>query len=118
MVAVAYFDRVPGAKVDASTTSGVAPDIQMISATTDDSKSVTIEYDVNQAPSAATPIQFGIYRSSDGQFDSSDSLVDTFTPVSPGGSGVATLDQSGQPANAVGTHQLTIPLPQRPTTVS
>ena len=96
-----------------STASTAAPAIQMISATTTDSKSVTIEYNVNQATGAATPIQFGIYRSSDGKFNSSDSLVGTFTPVAPGGSTAATLDQSGQAATAVGTHQLTIPLPAR-----
>ena len=51
-----------------STASTAVPAIQMISATTTDSKSVTIEYNINQAPDPATPIQFGIYRSSDGQF--------------------------------------------------
>jgi len=91
------------------------PAIQMLSATTTDSKSVTIEYRVNQAPTTATPIQFGVYRSSDGQFDSSDAQVDTFTLVPPGASSgqtAATLDLSGQPATAIGTHQLTISLPQ------
>ena len=95
-----------------STASAAAPAIQMISATTVDSKSVTIDYKVNQAGSSATPIQFGIYRSSDGKFDSSDSLVGTFTPVTPGGSSAVTLDQSGQVATAQGSHQLTIPLAQ------
>ena len=91
------------------------PAIQMLSATTTDSKSVTIEYQVNQPTDASTPIQFGIYRSSDGQFNSSDSLVDTFTLAPPARRRrqiAATLDQNGQPATAVGTHQLTIPLPQ------
>ena len=37
----------------------VAPAIQMISATTTDSKSVTIDYRVNQSPSTTNPIQFG-----------------------------------------------------------
>ena len=83
----------------------------MLSATTTDSKSVTIEYQVNQPTTAATPLQFGVYRSSDGQFDSSDTEVDTVTLVPPGSSQTApTLDQSGQPATAVGTHQLTISL--------
>jgi hypothetical protein len=95
-----------------SATSTVAPAIQMISASTVDSKSVTIEYDVNQAPGSTTSVQFGIYRSSNGQFDSSDTLVGTFTAVSPGGSSAVTLDQNGEPATALGTHQLTIPLPQ------
>jgi hypothetical protein len=93
----------------------VAPAIQMVSATTTDSKSVTIDYRVNQSPSTTNPIQFGIYRSSNGQFDSSDSLVSTFTLTSPessSGLSSATLDQSGQPATAIGAHQLTIPLAQ------
>ena len=51
-----------------STASAAVPAIQMISATTTDSKSVTIEYNINQAPDPAAPIQFGIYRSSDAQF--------------------------------------------------
>lgn len=95
-----------------STTSDVAPAIQMISATTTDSKSVAIEYNVNQASGAASPIQFGVYRSSDGEFDSSDALVGIFTPAPPSGSTIVTLDQSGLPATAVGSHHLTIPLPQ------
>jgi len=92
-----------------------APAIQMISATTADSKSVTIDYRVNQTSSPSNPIQFGVYRSSNSQFDSSDSLVSTFTltsPASASGLSAATLDQSGQPATAIGAHQLTIPLAQ------
>ncbi len=97
-----------------SATPAAAPAVQMISATTTDSKSVTIEYQVNQPITAATPLQFGVYRSSDGQFDSSDAMVDTYTLVPPDSSSgqAATLDQAGQPATAVGTHELTIPLPQ------
>jgi hypothetical protein len=91
--------------------SVATPAIQMLSATTTDSKSVTIEYQVNQAPTTATPLQFGVYRSSDGQFNSSDSEVDTVTLVPPGSSTTPTLDSSGQPATAIGTHQLTISLP-------
>ena len=74
--------------------------IQMVSATTTDSKSVTIDYDVNQPAGVNAPMQFGVYRSSDGKFNSSDSLVGTFTVTSPGSSTAATLDQSGQPATA------------------
>jgi hypothetical protein len=97
-----------------STVSAATPAIQMLSATTADSKSVIIDYQVNESPTASNPIQFGVYRSSNGQFNSSDTLVSTFTPTPPGASSVqtsATLDQSGQPATIVGTHQLTIPLP-------
>jgi hypothetical protein len=88
--------------------------VVMDSATTTDSRSVTIEYRVNGPIDDATPLQFGVYRSSDGQLDSSDALVDTDTPVPPGAaSGQApTLDQAGQPATAAGTHELTIPLPK------
>ncbi len=87
----------------------------MLSATTTDSKSVTIDYQVNQAPGATNPFQFGVYRSSDGQFNSSDSLVATVTLAAPGsasGQSGITLDQNGQPATALGTHQLTLPLAQ------
>jgi len=103
------------ARLVLSTIPTATPLIQMLSATTTDSKSVTIEYQVNQATDTSAPIQFGIYRSSNGQFNSSDTLVDTFTLVSPGASSpqtAATLDQDGRPATVVGTHQLTIPLPQ------
>jgi hypothetical protein len=92
-----------------------APAIQMISATTTDSKSVTINYQVNSAAAPTTPIQLGIYRSSDNQFDSSDALVATVTLAAPGSAplpGAITLDQNGQPAAAVGTHELKIPLAQ------
>jgi hypothetical protein len=87
----------------------------MISVTTTDAKSVTIEYQVNQSADAANPIQFGVYRSSNGQFSSGDSLVDTVTLVPPGnteGGTTVTTDQSGRPATTVGLHELTIPLPQ------
>jgi hypothetical protein len=95
--------------------SVTTPAIQMLSATSTDSKSVTIEYQVNQAPDSTNLIQLGVYRSANGQFDSSDSLVDTITLATPGtasGQGDITLDQSGRSATAVGTHQLTIPLAQ------
>ena len=91
------------------------PAIAMLSATTTDSKSVTIEYQINQTPNATNPLQLGIYRSSNNQFDSSDSLVDTVTLASPGisaGQGDITVDQNGQAATAVGVHELTIPLAQ------
>jgi hypothetical protein len=96
-----------------STIGSALPAVQMVSADTSDSKSVTIDYRVNEASGSANPIQFGIYRSSTGQFNSSDTLVSTFTAVAPGGSSgqAATLDQNGLPATTLGSHQLTIPLP-------
>ena len=93
--------------------SGTTSAIQMLSATTTDSKSVTIDYTINQSLTATTPIQLSIYRSSDGQFDANDTQVGTFTLVPPStmsGQPAATLDANGQPAAAVGTHELNIPL--------
>jgi hypothetical protein len=86
----------------------------MLAATTTDSKSVTIDYQVDQTDGAAYPIQFGIYRSSDDHFDTADTRVALVTLVPPGGiSGQSvTLDQFGQPAAVSGNHALTIPLPQ------
>ncbi len=98
--------RVPAAL------GSITPAVQMISATTTDSKSVTIEYRVNQPVTTAAPLQFGVYRSSDGKFGPSDSTVSTVTMTPPGTSGQsATLDQSGAPATAIGTHTLTIAIP-------
>ena len=97
-----------------SATAAATPAVEMISATTTDSKSVTIEYQVTQPITTATPLQFSVYRSSDSQFNSSDSLVGTDTLVLPGSSSgqATTLDLAGQPATAVGTHELKIALPQ------
>jgi len=84
----------------------------MLSATATDSKSITIDYQVNQAPAANQPLEFGIYRSSDSQFDSNATLVDTWTVATPTQSQPGALvDNAGQPAGTLGTHQLTIPLP-------
>jgi hypothetical protein len=84
----------------------------MISATTTDSKSVTIEYNVTHTTDASDPVQFGVYRSSDGRFDSNDALVATYTLTAPGTSSVATLDEANHVATSPGNHQLTIPLPE------
>ncbi len=86
------------------------PAVVMESATTTDSKSVTIDYNVVTPPDAQHPLTFGIYRSADATFSSDDTYVGRETLVLPG-QGTATLDNQGQPASAVGQHQLTIPLP-------
>jgi hypothetical protein len=90
------------------------PAVVMLTATTTDSKSVTIDYQVNEPPGAGAPLQLGVYRSSDSRFDSGDSPVALVNLIPPGaGTGQpATFDQAGLPATAAGTHQLTIPLPQ------
>jgi hypothetical protein len=92
-----------------------APAIQILSANTTDSKSVTIEYQVNQDPGPSSPIQLGIYRSSNGQFNSSDSLVQMVTLAGTGSAaaqGAITVDQNGQSATSVGRHELTVGLSQ------
>jgi len=90
--------------------SSPTPPIVMLSATTTDSRSVTIDYQINQASNASLPLQFSVYRSSDSRFNASDSLVGTWT-ASAQGQGPVPSDASGLPATTPGTHQLTISLP-------
>jgi hypothetical protein len=91
---------------------GATPPVAMLKAAQTDSKSLTIDYQVNQPPTTSPPLQFGIYRSSNSQFDSKASLVNTWTVATPTQDQPgALLDDTGQPAGAPGTHQLTIPLP-------
>jgi hypothetical protein len=90
--------------------SAMTPTLVMDSATTRDSRSVTFEYDVQNADLGQS-VTFGIYRSADNQFDASDVAVGSVT-VTPPGQGTPTRDDRGQPAGAVGHHQLTVPLPQ------
>ncbi len=85
-----------------------ATPVVMDSATTADSHGVTIDYDVVTPPSASDPLTFGIYRAASSSFDSSAISVGSET-IQTGTS--PTLDDNGQPASAVGNHQLTIPLP-------
>ncbi len=87
-----------------ATAAAAAPAIQMISASTADSKSVTIEYQVNQPISTATPLQFGVYRSSDTQFDSSDAVVDTYTLIPPARLGPGRDARPGRPIGHRGRH--------------
>ena len=83
----------------------------MIAASTGDSRSVTIDYRVDQAPDPRSPLRFGVYRSSDPRFDPGDSLLGTWTVATgDAGQGSLALDDGGQPADALGTHRLTIPL--------
>jgi hypothetical protein len=93
-----------------STTGTPAP-VVMLGATTVDSRSVAIDYRIDQAPEPLAPLSFGVYRSSDPGFGPGASLLGTWT-VATGGSGQGgmALDDSGQAASAPGTHRLTIPL--------
>jgi hypothetical protein len=87
-----------------------APAVVMDSATTTNSLSVTVDYNVLTPPDAQHPLAFGVYRSADNTFHSDDIAVGSEPIVAPG-QGTPTLDDYGQPAAAVGQHQLTIPLP-------
>jgi hypothetical protein len=92
-------------------TPGTSAPVVMLDATTTDSRSVTIDYRVNQAPDLLSPLRFGVYRSSDPQLDPGDTLLGTYTVTTGNaGQGDAALDDSGQPADAPGMHRLTIPL--------
>jgi hypothetical protein len=81
------------------------------SATTADSRGVTVSYQVNSPPDPAHPLVFGVYRSADNKLDAIDILLGTET-LSATGAGQATpvLDDAGRLADAVGPHTLTIPL--------
>lgn len=70
--------------------AAVAP-AAMLSATTSDSRGVTVEYRVD---GATGPVRFGVYRSADDRFDSADVPLGVWE----------------QAATTPGTHQLTIPV--------
>lgn len=86
------------------------PAVVMDSATTSDSHSVTISYDVQTHIDSAHPLTFGVYRSTGSTFDANAISVGSET-LNASGSAGATLDTAGKPATAVGHHELTIPLP-------
>jgi hypothetical protein len=78
--------------------------VAMESATTIDSKGVTIQYDVTSPLGAGVPLTFGVYRSADIQLSPDDLAVGSETlPANA-------TDNAGQPATAIGVHTLTIPL--------
>src|SRR5262249_3129257 len=86
------------------------PAVLVDSASTADSRGVTIEYDVNTPPDATHPLNFGIFRSADNQYSAEDSAVGDEAIVAPG-AGTPTLDDLGQVAASAGHHRLTISLP-------
>jgi hypothetical protein len=87
-----------------------ATPVVMESATTADSRSVTIVYDVVVPPGPADPLSFQIDRSAVAWFDASALPVGGEMIVAPG-DGTPTLDLDGQPAASPGQHRLTIPIP-------
>jgi hypothetical protein len=89
--------------------SSTLPDIAMISATTTDSKGVTINYEIKGGP-ITRPTEFAVFRSATTTLDASAVAVGSAEFV-PGGQPGATLDSNGRQALAVGQHVVTIPLP-------
>ena len=87
------------------------PDIAMITATTDDSRSVTVDYTITGA-AVDQPIVFSVERSADGVHHADDPLVGApeILPPGPGGTG-GTLDGAGKSATALGEHVVTLPIP-------
>lgn len=73
--------------------AAIAP-AAMLSATTGDSRGVTVEYRVDAPAGSSGPIRFGVYRSADDRFDATDALL-------------AVWDEK---AATPGTHELTIPV--------
>jgi hypothetical protein len=90
--------------------SAAAAMVVMDSATTIDSKSVTVDYNVTTQADARHPLTFGVFRSADGTFGPNAIAVGS-EPIVPPGRSTPTLDDNGRPATAAGRHQLTIPLP-------
>ena len=69
-------------------------------------------YRVNQAADADQPLQFGVYRSSDSQFDSGDTLVGSWQagPTTQGQAG-SPIDDAGSAGRCPGIHRSRSPCP-------
>ena len=89
--------------------STASPAVEVTSATTEDSRSVIFEYDVN-SPSLANELDFGVYRSADATFDADDQLVASVA-IDTTSLGQSKADDDGLPASAPGHHRLTVPVP-------
>src|SRR5438105_1404211 len=74
--------------------SAMLPDIVLDSATTSDSRSVTFDYDVNNA-AVGKPIEFTVYRSASPQAGTDAQAVGGVL-VNPSGPGGPSLDMSGK----------------------
>ena len=79
-----------------------SPSVVMTSATTLDSKGVTITYDVTSP--RTTPITLGVYRSADTNLSDDD-------PAVQGVVALPAVDSSGASTTSVGTHTVTVPIP-------
>jgi hypothetical protein len=88
------------------------PPIVMLSATANSSRSLTINYRVNEPASPNMVIQFGIYRSSDDRFDPGDVSIGSWQDTaSIHAEAASRVDDNGQLSSTLGTHNLTFPLP-------
>ncbi|MBX6314613.1 MAG: hypothetical protein IRY99_17120, partial [Isosphaeraceae bacterium] len=85
--------------------AAILPDVALTSATTADSRSVTLAYDIRDA-ALAQPLEIGLYRSADDQFDAGDLPIGSMI-INPPDGAAATRDQDGQPAGSIGPHRLT-----------
>jgi hypothetical protein len=72
--------------------------VAMLSATTTDSQGVTVDYRIGLTAAPSHPLEFGVYRSADPNFDASDVLLGSWTT------------DAGSSDATVGAHQLTIPV--------
>jgi Bacterial Ig-like domain len=103
----------------ALSTVAPVPPVSVTSAHTVDSKSVTIDYDVN-SPNLGPLLNFGVYRSADATFDAGDQQVASLA-IPASALGRSTLDDAGVNAAALGHHTITLPVvgglsiePERP----
>lgn len=107
----AYSPRIEGleARLALSTLAATPPPVSVASARTSDSKSVTIQYDVN-SPNLGPTLSFGVYRSADARFDAGDEPVASLV-IPASALGRSTLDDGGVSASAVGHHAITVAVP-------
>src|SRR5690606_27483948 len=92
-----------------ATTAAAAP-VAMLSATTSDSRSVTIEYQVG---ASSGPVRFGVYRSADGRFDPSDVLLGVWDEeaATPGAHRLTIPVEGGLPIDLARPHVLVVANP-------
>ncbi len=79
-----------------------APDVTMITASTTDSQSVTITYDVKVASTSA--VQLGFYRSTDPTFSTDDVPVEPVVAL-------PSVDSANNSLGSVGVHTVKVPIP-------
>src|SRR5262249_25960336 len=99
-------NAISESKEDNNSASIPLSDIAMLSATTEDSQSVTFQYEIANA-SLNQPFQIRIYRSKRNQFDPNNDIpaTDTIT-ITP-----EQLDLEGKTATELGTHLMKVPAP-------